>query len=125
MDRTKPNGRVVGIDLIPAQPPRGVSTIQGDFLSPVVQNMVKQYLVEFAHTRATANREEFETSEDEEEVVITEKPSYIDAERAESLASDHEASLKDGKLVDVRAHHQCTPRPCLFTNSLSVAIGGT
>lgn len=32
-DRTSPNGRVIGIDVIPAQPPRGVSTIQGNFLS--------------------------------------------------------------------------------------------
>lgn len=45
MERTKPTGRVVGIDLIPAQPPKGVSTIQGNFLSPDVQSMVKQFLM--------------------------------------------------------------------------------
>ncbi|KAH6667015.1 FtsJ-like methyltransferase-domain-containing protein [Plectosphaerella plurivora] len=44
VERTKPTGRVVGIDLIPAQPPKGVSTIQGNFLSPDVQSMVKQFL---------------------------------------------------------------------------------
>lgn len=32
-DRTSPNGRVIGVDVIPAQPPKGVSTIQGNFLS--------------------------------------------------------------------------------------------
>jgi 21S rRNA (uridine2791-2'-O)-methyltransferase len=41
--RTKPNGRVLGVDIIPAQPPKGVSTIQGNFLSPDVQ----QYVLEF------------------------------------------------------------------------------
>ncbi|KAI1272471.1 23S ribosomal RNA methyltransferase [Xylaria sp. FL0933] len=97
VERTKPNGRIVGIDLIPAQPPKGVSTIQGNFLSPVVQNMVKEYLAEFVQRRSTADPE-VEASEDEE-VVITEKPSYIDAERAESF--DHEANPNDGKLVDV------------------------
>ncbi|KAI0811464.1 23S ribosomal RNA methyltransferase [Xylaria sp. FL0064] len=99
VERTKPNGRIVGIDLIPAQPPKGVSTIQGNFLSPVVQNMVKEYLAEFVQRRSTAGPE-YEASEDEE-VVITEKPSYIDAERAESFDSDHETSPNDGKLVDV------------------------
>lgn len=44
MDRTFPNGRVLGIDIIPAQPPRGVSTIQGNFLSPSVQEEVKKFL---------------------------------------------------------------------------------
>ncbi|KAF2965693.1 hypothetical protein GQX73_g7888 [Xylaria multiplex] len=91
VERTKPNGRVVGIDIIPAQPPKGVSTIQGNFLSPAVQNMVKEYLVEYV-------QQDVETPGDEEGT-ITEKPSYIDAERADSL--DHETSLNDGKLVDV------------------------
>lgn len=44
VNRTKPNGRVIGIDLIPAQPPRGVSTIQGNFLSPVIQDEVRAYV---------------------------------------------------------------------------------
>ena len=44
MDRTYPNGRVVGIDIIPAQPPKGVSTIQGNFLSQAVQDEVKRFL---------------------------------------------------------------------------------
>ena len=35
---------MVGIDLIPAQPTRGVSTIQGNFLSPTVREMVKEWL---------------------------------------------------------------------------------
>ncbi|KAJ2977293.1 hypothetical protein NUW58_g7852 [Xylaria curta] len=99
VERTKPNGRIVGIDLIPAQPPKGVSTIQGNFLSPVVQNMVKDYLAEFAQRRS-ATDQDIGTSEGDE-VVVTEKPSYIDAERAESVESDHETSFNDGKLVDV------------------------
>ncbi|KAI0438142.1 23S ribosomal RNA methyltransferase [Xylaria telfairii] len=99
VERTKPNGRIVGIDLIPAQPPKGVSTIQGNFLSPIVQNMVKEYLVEFSQRRSIPNRDT-EVSDDEE-TVVAEKPSYIDAERAESIESDHETSPNDGKLVDV------------------------
>ena len=41
-----PNGRVVGIDVIPAQPPAGVSTVQGNFLSQAVQDEVKRFLKE-------------------------------------------------------------------------------
>ncbi|KAB5535067.1 ribosomal RNA methyltransferase FtsJ domain-containing protein [Coniochaeta sp. 2T2.1] len=47
-DRTGSKGLVVGIDLIPAQPPRGVSTIQGNFLSPAVRNLVKTFVAEGA-----------------------------------------------------------------------------
>ena len=46
MDRTYPNGRVVGIDIIPALPPAGVSTIQGNFLSQAVRDEVKKFLYE-------------------------------------------------------------------------------
>lgn len=44
MDRTKPNGRVLGVDIIPAQPPKGVSTIQGNFLAPDVQEYILDFL---------------------------------------------------------------------------------
>lgn len=44
VDRTSPHGLVVGIDVIPAQPPAGVSTIQGNFLSAAVQDAVKLFL---------------------------------------------------------------------------------
>ena len=37
---------MLGIDIIPAQPPKGVSTIQGNFLSPSVQEEVKKFLRE-------------------------------------------------------------------------------
>ncbi|KAL8772193.1 MAG: hypothetical protein Q9209_002628 [Squamulea sp. 1 TL-2023] len=44
VDRTRPNGRVLGIDVIPVQPPTGVSTLQGNFLSAAVQDEVKKFL---------------------------------------------------------------------------------
>ncbi|PSN64422.1 FtsJ-domain-containing protein [Corynespora cassiicola Philippines] len=44
VNRTAPDGRVVGIDIIPTQPPRGVSTIQGNFLSPDIQAEVRAYV---------------------------------------------------------------------------------
>lgn len=44
VERTKPNGRVLGIDIIPAQPPKGACAIQGNFLSRGVQNEAIRFL---------------------------------------------------------------------------------
>lgn len=44
MSRTQPNGRVLGVDIIPAQPPKGVSTIQGNFLAPEIQEYIREWL---------------------------------------------------------------------------------
>lgn len=46
VNRTQPGGRVIGIDIIPAQPPRGVSTIQGDFLSAEIREEVKRFVLD-------------------------------------------------------------------------------
>ncbi|MCJ1325017.1 2' O-ribose methyltransferase [Thelotrema lepadinum] len=45
-DRTRPGGRTIGIDILPAQPPKGVSTIQGDFLSESVRQKVRNLLAD-------------------------------------------------------------------------------
>ena len=57
MDRTSPSGRVIGIDVIPAQPPKGVSTIQGNFLSQAVQDEVKRYLLDADRGRVNSHPE--------------------------------------------------------------------
>ena len=46
-NRVGEEGRVVGIDVIPAQPPRGVSALQGDFLSEGVQGRVREFVREW------------------------------------------------------------------------------
>jgi 21S rRNA (uridine2791-2'-O)-methyltransferase len=96
LDRTSPDGRVVGIDIIPAQPPRGVSTIQGNFLSPGVQGMVKQFLLEGERKRRAdgKGKEVKKEGEDEggvEENEIADRPSYIDLERMAAHESDAES----------------------------------
>ncbi|KAK6542972.1 2' O-ribose methyltransferase [Orbilia ellipsospora] len=44
--QTTPNGRVIGIDLIPAPPPKGASAIQGNFLNPTIQASLRRYLAD-------------------------------------------------------------------------------
>jgi 21S rRNA (uridine2791-2'-O)-methyltransferase len=104
-ERTKPNGRVVGIDIIPAQPPKGVSTIQGNFLSPAVQALVKEYLQEFADRDKHVLHNGTQSSganADDVTALIRGQTSYIDAERthtAEDLTDG--GNEKEGRVVDV------------------------
>lgn len=44
VEYTKPNGRVIGVDILPTVPPTGASTFQGNFLSENVQLSVKRFL---------------------------------------------------------------------------------
>lgn len=76
VERTKPSGRIVGIDLIPAQPPKGVSTIQGNFLSPAVRAQVKRFLSDPDRGRPKPSL----LSNIDNEVLTTDR-SYIDLER--------------------------------------------
>jgi len=115
LERTKPNGRIVGIDLIPAQPPKGVSAIQGNFLAPGVQGMVKRWLVEGERARREGKEVE---GEGEEEGKREERASYIEIERMavkeeakveaeveaveQRVEKDAAAKAKELRLVDVR-----------------------
>ena len=81
VDRTAPNGRVIGIDVIPAHPPKGVSTIQGNFLSQAVQEEVKKFVREtdrgrlrFQHSLSSAADQESFTEED----LVQSSMSYVE-----------------------------------------------
>ncbi|ROV89637.1 hypothetical protein VSDG_08088 [Cytospora chrysosperma] len=97
-DRAGPRGVVVGIDLIPAQPPRGVTSIQGDFLSPRVRALVREVVGEQVRRRDGAGDEGAES--------IVDRPSYIDMEKQAShdieAAEEAVAAREDpGRMVDV------------------------
>lgn len=140
IDRTAPNGTVVGIDIIPAQPPKGVSAIQGNFLSAGVQGMVKQFLLEGEKKRRAekaarrAQKEEEEAVDQEggdegEVVAVADRPSYIDMERMAAAQENESADTssppspppedstakeaeKEGK-ANLRLVDVCPPRPSL------------
>ena len=86
VNRTTPDGRVIGIDLIPAQPPRGVSTIQGNFLSPVIQAEVRAYVQDpdLGRPRRQVASREPDEGFTEKEVEDLER-GYIDLERHQHL----------------------------------------
>ncbi|KAL9096461.1 MAG: hypothetical protein Q9165_001458 [Trypethelium subeluteriae] len=124
ISRVSPGGRVVGIDIIPAQPPRGVSTIQGNFLSEEVQAEVRNYVRDQNLGRSRWNRQFIEQEEEEEggEEVI-EDTNYLERQshsgmrvrtgnedttlgREEAVEtiekmSQKERDERDGRVVDV------------------------
>ncbi|THV49899.1 hypothetical protein BGAL_0174g00160 [Botrytis galanthina] len=138
-ERTKPHGRILGIDIIPAQPPQGVSTIQGNFLSRRVQKSVKNFLLD--PERGRPRRPLFTSPDDVEDIddptpldIAASEPSYIDLERhmddneageihpsrsapAQSLSQSHEPSQEQEqesekdttKMVHVVLSDMCAP----------------
>jgi len=95
INRTQPNGRVIGVDILPAQPPRGVSTIQGDFLSPEIQAEVRSYVLD--HDRGRAKRKSMFSTDDEPQpsdsgirtpgpdAETISQPGYLESERQADL----------------------------------------
>ena len=123
MNRTMPDGRVIGIDLIPAQPPRGVSTIQGNFLSPAIQDEVRAYVRDPHLGRPRKQTISEEPEGLTEEQVDEMERGYIDIERQahmegldieplgqptegpesvpDAKMSLKERDLREGRVVDV------------------------
>ncbi|KAK1918996.1 hypothetical protein P3342_001126 [Pyrenophora teres f. teres] len=81
VNRTLPDGRVIGIDLIPAQPPRGVSTLQGNFLSPVIQEELRAYVRDPEMGRPTKQAPTMTGDGLTEEELDEIERGYIDMER--------------------------------------------
>ncbi len=104
MDRTRPHGKVIGIDLIPAQPPKGVATFQGDFLSPEVQSLVKKFI---SKSFALPTQPDSPMGTEDEKQAITDQPSYIDIGRHASQSSPRSDDV-GLQLVDV-----CCTMPAL------------
>jgi 21S rRNA (uridine2791-2'-O)-methyltransferase len=122
---TRPNGRVLGVDLIPAQPPRGVSTIQGDFLSPDVQTSIHSFLRDPNRGRALRPKVYADTATTGEGADVPVEAEvgkgYVDRERRDlgglTLGEEEEESVVGGevdrggqeKTVDVVLSDMCEP----------------
>lgn len=111
MRRTQPNGRVLGVDIIPAQPPKGVSTVQGNFLSPAIQSYIREFLRDPNRGRPyspTINTDN-EASSDQSAAA----DGYIDRGRKVlSQSSDNSTNSVDvgsDKTVDVVLSDMCAP----------------
>lgn len=99
---TKPSGRVLGVDLLPAQPPKGVSTFQGDFTSPGIQADIISFLRD--PDRGRPRRAQVFAEEPIADDALQEvEKSYIDKERQSSAGDGEDVNLDEhnDKVVDV------------------------
>jgi 21S rRNA (uridine2791-2'-O)-methyltransferase len=110
---TKPSGRVLGVDIIPAQPPKGVSTIQGNFLSPEVQARMRSFLRDPDRGRTLRPQvySDPDPGHDGDVAIDAEMMrGYIDRERHDSLAQVDDAEARDAeKTLDVVLSDMCEP----------------
>ncbi|MCJ1352381.1 MAG: 2' O-ribose methyltransferase [Icmadophila ericetorum] len=128
-DRTAPGGRVIGVDIIPAQPPKGVSTIQGNFLSREVREEVKNFLLDQQNVSTREEQVHLAGHDGQPEadvILAAPEQSYIDYEReldkglATGLGNDgHD---KHERMVDVVLSDMSEPwerTDGFYKNSLS------
>ncbi|KAF1942487.1 FtsJ-domain-containing protein [Clathrospora elynae] len=103
VNRTTPDGRVIGIDLIPAQPPRGVSTIQGNFLSSEIQDQVRAYVRDpdlgrprkQITSKASEGRTEEELDDMERGHIDIERTAHLDGVEMETIGQPAEDEQPD------------------------------
>ena len=102
---------MIGIDIIPAQPPKGVSTIQGNFLSHDIQEAVKDLLREpykrrtMGHILGDSGYESSITDEDPREWSLNLPDTEHETERIPVQFKNHSTKKKsnegEGRMVDI------------------------
>ncbi|SPO07142.1 related to mitochondrial rRNA methyltransferase [Cephalotrichum gorgonifer] len=98
LERTGPYNHVLGIDILPAQPPRGVSSVQGNFLSPAVRAIVKESLRE-THARM----KEADRARRVKKAPPAPKGAAAAASRPEDVSAAEEAETTPSAASDVAA----------------------
>ncbi|KAF2763936.1 FtsJ-domain-containing protein [Teratosphaeria nubilosa] len=125
-NRTSPGGRVVGIDVIPAQPPKGVSTLQGDFLSPEIRAELRKYVSEAARGRPRVHHQLLSQDAEDAQEESGATQDDLDAEnkgilelekaaggggRAQKLNAQRQLDEAEGRVVDVVLSDMSEPWP--------------
>lgn len=89
----------MGIDIIPAEPPKGVSTIQGNFLSAAVQAEVKEFLSHPGRGRPRQQRA-LSTGETDDALTLAEledaEIGYVDLKRRADTDDSSATGLVEG-----------------------------
>lgn len=120
IDLVRPGlGRVVGVDIIPVVPPKGVNGLQGDFLSPHTQERVRDLLRDESAGRARRDilLGESTVVQDDTSYIDRERAATSDSESAKSVDPEHDDKCVDVVLSDMSAPWEITSG--LWKNSLS------
>jgi 21S rRNA (uridine2791-2'-O)-methyltransferase len=100
--KTRPDGRVLGIDILPCPAPPGSSAMQGNFLSRDTQERIKKYLAHPAHGRAAT----------EGGAMIGEEIGYIDMAERDGITEQEQGEGGTEKgLADVVLSDMSEPWP--------------
>ncbi|KAI5364144.1 putative ribosomal RNA methyltransferase FtsJ domain-containing protein [Septoria linicola] len=126
VNRTSPGGRVVGIDVIPAQPPRGANALQGNFLSPEIREEVRKFVSDpdrgRVRTRTIADEDVTEEDLEEESrgIVELERHAALDEKKVKEIPKEDmtqkQLDLAEGRVVNVVLSDMSEPWP-LVTSS--------
>lgn len=63
VERTKPNGKILGVDIIPTSPPKGASAIQANILSKKTHIIVRNFFVDPQHKEGENMNQSYIASE--------------------------------------------------------------
>ncbi|KAJ6260596.1 hypothetical protein Dda_4822 [Drechslerella dactyloides] len=143
--KTAPGGRVIGVDLLPAPPPKGASSIQGNFLDPGVQASIRRYLSDQSRGRARVTPTLIPTAT--EKFTVTKQVAtppvlqldnsasqgYIAQERRDSKHDEEEEKAdtaadkptqaeKERNTVDVVLSDMCEPWPLTYGFHLRTVV---
>ena len=106
---------MIGIDVIPTQPPKGVSTIQGNFLSEAVREEVKKFLQD--PSICGTRQQRFLTVQDEEKALATGQveasvTNYVEREqRADQPVLNPDVAKESGGRTGRKGAEEVNGRP--------------
>ena len=110
VQKVAPEGRVLGIDVLPCRPPSGASSMQGNFMSRSLQSRIQHYLADPENGRPTRDIDRIGAHEGFVSVNI---PGYIDAERRQTHAIEGNEETQDQPktVIDVVLSDMSAPWP--------------
>lgn len=104
LELTKPNGRVIGVDMLPVEPPMGVSAIQGNFLADEVQDQLRHVLQDQNAGRKSPGAKAFLSDEEIKDHIA--EQSKREQQLAKSI-SEQEQPEHESQTVDVVLSDMC------------------
>jgi 21S rRNA (uridine2791-2'-O)-methyltransferase len=139
VSKTNPGGRVIGIDVIPSQPPAGANALQGNFLSIEVRDRLREFVSDHDRGRVRARGSVIQRQVDKEVKVednsgINDALSNADLEPSSSkekgalgvgkeistvedaeqeLTSEYKSDKEEGRVVNVVLSDMSAPWPLL------------
>ncbi|ODV91765.1 hypothetical protein CANCADRAFT_16771, partial [Tortispora caseinolytica NRRL Y-17796] len=111
LEKTNPGGHIVGVDLIAADPPPGVSAIQGDMLSSETHRRLKSHLAKFIESRQGEPTEEASEEPVVTEEIVPKRRRVPKGKTLEEVLAEEKRleELAKNQVVDIVLSDMCEP----------------